>query len=543
MATTSAETTRSHNPSSRLQAPLLWLLVMAMMTAPIVLLQQQSGGGAWTDAYPLFGLTVAWSLFATTYLARLPGWERQAGRYRSAELIAIAVLLRLYLWLLNGWPTVADWREILRDPFMLFSGLWPVYFVAVVAVWFWTNGLALLFHQLEVTPQEESFYSLPIKERQSKLDTPLRLQRTPLLEAFFRRWVIGGLFLIVCASATTVQIEGISDVQWFTQLNRLPMPGSVLLGLIVYFFVGFWLLSYARYTVLYARWMVHGARPQAAMARHWRRNSFLLLAVIGLAAALLPIGSTMPLAWLINLLVWLITTLAFALYGLFVRLFRRESSGENGLTQEPFEQLQEQAFQPPAPLVDPGATNTIPPEITGLFILAVIVTVAVIAIGFLVYGRSYGNAGESVGDLWQRFVTWWRSLWGSARLRVLEIRAQVQQLADAEVAASDKPIRQRFFRINALSPREQVRYFYLSTVKRAADRGVERGAGQTPVEFLENLQEEWPDSAESTQDLTDAFLHARYSRQDVGDAGSTKQTWKRVRSSLRKRRKNTRESL
>jgi hypothetical protein len=92
-----------------------------------------------------------------------------------------------------------------------------------------------------------------------------------------------------------------------------------------------------------------------------------------------------------------------------------------------------------------------------------------------------------------------------------------------------------FIRLNALSAREQIRYFYLSTVRRAGERGVPRDRSETPSEFAADLKENWPEAEGDIEALTDAFLHARYSRQEIEDVSPVKQTWKRVKSSLRRR--------
>ena len=66
----------------------------------------------------------------------------------------------------------------------------------------------------------------------------------------------------------------------------------------------------------------------------------------------------------------------------------------------------------------------------------------------------------------------------------------------------------RFIRLNALSAREQIRYFYLSTVRRAGERGVPRDRSETPSEFAADLKENWPEAEVDIEALTDAFLHA-----------------------------------
>ncbi len=95
----------------------------------------------------------------------------------------------------------------------------------------------------------------------------------------------------------------------------------------------------------------------------------------------------------------------------------------------------------------------------------------------------------------------------------------------------------RFVRLNALSPRDRVRYFYLSTVRRAAEQGTVRQPSQTPAEFLHDLKSTWPEAEGDATALTEAFLAARYDRIEISpdDAQETKTIWERVKRALKQR--------
>jgi hypothetical protein len=95
--------------------------------------------------------------------------------------------------------------------------------------------------------------------------------------------------------------------------------------------------------------------------------------------------------------------------------------------------------------------------------------------------------------------------------------------------------------VNALSPRERIHYFYLSTVKRADQKGVTRLESETPLEFADDLKSNWPDAEEEIDELTNAFLQARYSPADIeeDDVTPLKKQWKRLKTNLRKRKKES----
>ena len=94
------------------------------------------------------------------------------------------------------------------------------------------------------------------------------------------------------------------------------------------------------------------------------------------------------------------------------------------------------------------------------------------------------------------------------------------------------------FSLRGLSPRELVRYFYLSAARRAADAGQPRRSGQTPYEYQRSLQDRFPELEPDLTGLTDAFLTARYSAQPMeeDDAQEVKPLWQRIKVLLRQRR-------
>jgi hypothetical protein len=174
-----------------------------------------------------------------------------------------------------------------------------------------------------------------------------------------------------------------------------------------------------------------------------------------------------------------------------------------------------------------------------LFWLAVVAVAVMAAVFFL---RQRGLALNEVvgGRWWANLLNWWRAFWGRITGRVEELGQAVRaRLRLGQPAAEEAAAPWRFVRLNALSPREQVRYFYLAMVRRAAERGVARRPQETPLEYVRDLKDEWPEAEVDVETLTDAFLEARYSRRPVAKTAVNpiKQTWQRVKSSLRRGRR------
>jgi hypothetical protein len=95
----------------------------------------------------------------------------------------------------------------------------------------------------------------------------------------------------------------------------------------------------------------------------------------------------------------------------------------------------------------------------------------------------------------------------------------------------------RFTRVGSLSPREQVQYYYRSTVRRAARQGLQRKPSQTPKEFRELVAASVPETEPDMGNLTDRFEEARYSRHEMGErqADEARTHWQRIRAALRLR--------
>ncbi len=517
------------NPRSRLQLPLLWLLIFTL-TSSVILLLQQISVDYWRPTTFIVAIVSAWGIFSTRYLAVLEQWRRNALRYRAAEIVILAVLLRLFLWITFGFPQGNGFNDYLRDPFIILDDRWWAHFSIAVIVWAWSNTLTALFNQLDFSEFELNLHTV----EQQNVSALQQSNRAQLLAEYFNLWIGGGILLIFVTALATYQLRDFQEANWFNTVTRLSLPPQLLINLLLYLFIGLWLLSYVRYVVLFSRWLYRGVRPQAQLARIWRRGSLLILGVVALLCALLPIGSTMPIVWLGRMLYYIfyfVTSAVMSLIRWLLSLFAGEDSAET-------EPLIPNLDIPPPVELEAGTIAQreplIPAELTGGITWLIIVVIVIAALLFLTRGQNYSRIGNFVQQFWQRLRDWWRLMRRQVDERIVEMRHTVRQQfgRTPTPAQSNKPL----FRINALTPREQIRYFYLTIVKRAAERGVQRAKDETPVEFLTALQNEFPESAEDSEALTAAFLQARYSKDSVEKEAITpvKKTWKRVRRSLRR---------
>jgi hypothetical protein len=146
---------------------------------------------------------------------------------------------------------------------------------------------------------------------------------------------------------------------------------------------------------------------------------------------------------------------------------------------------------------------------------------------------------EARGTWWGRFLLWLQALWRRWRSWSQEVQAglRLRRAARRERGLS----RPGFFSLawlRGLSPREWVRYFYLSAASRAARAGIPRKPAETPYEYRAALDDHFPDLEPDLTGLTEAFIEARYSRQPVDeeDLEVVRPLWQRIKAALRRRR-------
>jgi hypothetical protein len=143
--------------------------------------------------------------------------------------------------------------------------------------------------------------------------------------------------------------------------------------------------------------------------------------------------------------------------------------------------------------------------------------------------------GLLLARLWAQIKRWARGAQSLAR------SIQVSLPGRRSLEANDHARRPwRYVRLGGLPPREQVRYFYLSTLRRAADQGIVRRPAQTPGEFVQDLETTWPEAELDVEALTDAFVTARYDTAEIStdEARQVKSVWQRIKRALRGKRKS-----
>lgn len=505
-------------------------------------------GLPWWSLGPVFFFTALEASYTTIWLHHPDRRTVARAWYRVAEFVILVALLRLIAWLIVRQPALdlELVRLYLRAPLLIFAD-WYFLVLVILTMLSWTAAIRVttLFTYLAITPAEAAFYAQPATMQKQYADNkPIHMNRALLVQEFFRLWVWGGGGLIICAAVSVIELPNLTQPVSWRALTHLELRSELLMVLLIYFLAGFWLLSQGRLEMFNARWLINGLRKDAAIERQWQRSSLLLLLSVALLTAFFPIGSTLPISRLLAIVLGVLynaMTLIFYLLSLVMGLFlspltsRLPDNEYEPLLVTPFPQEELITRQPEAQPIPPDPVMTL--VISSLF-WTMLIVVMVAALLFYLRDRRYGVNGRLLRQLWGDFMQWINNFWEGISAQVVDLRHTLQQRWQKEASPTNlaRPSL-RFMRLSALSPRDQIRYFYLVMARRAAEQGCPRHHSATPLEYGRELQEQWPPEQQAIAQLTHAFLEARYSAQPIDSSQVTavKDTWKRIRSAIRKR--------
>jgi hypothetical protein len=510
--------------------PTLIAGMLACLAAPVVLVFQWMFEG-WDGTYFLvFAFFASLEGILSERLLqkkRIAGWGYLASR--GAEALVLLVVLKLVNYIHLGlgqlWADALTWTA---QPELLISNLDMLTGALFLSLWAGSLYVGRLASDLDVeagkfaAPRDKTStaYYLwltqpsPVRDRQGRLDL--------LGEVFL--W--GGIVLLLASAA----VHGL--------LSTIKTPAIPIL---LYFALGVALLSQARFSVTHIGWQVQGIPVQEGIGRRWLVWALVFLVGVALVALLLPtryaMGPIRALLAVVNIVVQgvmlIVTTFFFLLVLLLSFIFPSIQPPERP-------PIPTQLFPPAEPGSTPSSTPWLQVLLSALFWIAVMAIVGYALFRFLQdrFGL-FAKGEEGEGTWWNRFVAWWRRLWSEWRTWREGVQAAiVRRWAERQ---AERAVVQRLFRyvsLRRLPPREKVRFFYLSTAKRAAQAGQPRRPGQTPYEYQSTLDGRFPDLEPELMGLTEAFVEARYSHEPVQpeDAEAVKPLWQRIGAALRRKR-------
>jgi hypothetical protein len=450
-------------------------------------------------------------------------------RFRAIELSLLVLLIKAGTWIGDSpaqiWETIRGWPH---DPATLIDAETVLGLILGLVAWQTTTGVMRDLRRLGEPPERDRFYVSPLDS---------------LAGRFFRG---GGILVLLVGLVSIGRVApewtaGSSAWALVARLRRSTLPDMVL-ALLGYHGLGLVMLGQVRLGLLRKRWAAQSLEVDEALGRRWLTASLALMGLALLVSFLLPTAHTAGLlralgraiAWLAQGVAYLASLLVFLLSWLMAPLLSLLSrSGEELVPRD-----RAPRFEPPAPAPEPAGP---PPE----WLLAMrtvlfwgLAAAAVVAI-VVTYLRDHPEVLAWATS--RRPTVFLRRLWAALRRLWGRWEATIQRrLAKlaARAARGAAEVRRRpfrFLRLSALSPRERILYYYWSILKRAEGMGRPRRPGETPHEYRAALESRLPEVEAEVEDLTEAFVEARYSRHSVesADAQAVKKDWQRVSKSMR----------
>jgi hypothetical protein len=463
---------------------------------------------------------------------RITGWGYLGSR--AAEALVLVILMKLASYTTLGLDQL--WADALRwqtDPGSFFDGMMVYISLVFLPMWLGSLYVARSLRELDVMgekskpPEDKTSiqYYLwlispkPARSRQEELER---------LASFF---VWGGAVLLLVSAVIH---------QFVFSVQTLVLP------ILLYFALGVALLSQGHFSVLHAGWAMERVPIQSNIARRWLLWGLVFLVGVASVALLLPAsyaaGPIRALLSLFGSILGFVFEVLFFVFSLIIYLLALLLSTIFPSMREPIRPTAPGTPAAPAgPMWSSGEGGWLEMTLTALFWILIL---SIVGYAFYRFVRDrlgpWAESEQAEGTWWGRLLGWLQSLWRWFQDWRRGVQAQLRQRRIPRVrepSVSLSPF--RFISLRRLSPRQLVRYFYLSTERRAAQAGQPRGTAQTPYEYQAELDRSFPELEPDLEGLTAAFVGARYSRQSVqeDEAAAVKSLWQRIKAALLRRRR------
>lgn len=460
--------------------------------------------GVYTELLAVVGAVAAIvGCITTTWLAQ-PGQrgQRSAG-YRAAEIILILGVTRIGIWLTtDSFPGLEAF--LVRPMDALLDGYFLV--GALVVGLAWIMATSMTEDLLAMALQPDDLYTVrTFADRWQDTARPVYTDRGAILRRFVARWVIGGILMIILAAGSRYDLPE----SGFLGIIRQNIDPVVVTGIILYFLAGLVLISQGQLALLRARWALQKTPSNPSIRQNWPVYALLIILLVGIVAALLPLGGTFYLAQIISAVLAAIYYSVFAIFRFFLSIFLvllAWMSGEEAAPPPPMP-----TPEPPAVFEPPPASEALLPAWTGgIFFWAI--AAALLGYAAYIYFSGKGNNWLWARRLWALLQTRWAALFGAYQSwQAARVRAEAERAAAAlRGQGRNWP---DWLRLRNLDPDRQVRYYYLALLHRAEEAGIPRKEAETPLHYaprlVENAHLDEP-NREAIQELTDAFIEVRY---------------------------------
>ncbi len=433
----------------------------------------------------------------------------------AAQWIVIALFIRFLLAYVNGLDSfLRDLSGFARgDIVKFFSPEFIITFLFALLVWGLTAQFLALLDEIGLDV-ELALHDDP---------GPIQMDVIPAHQRLVNLILGLGIGLVILTALTRLNFRatfatpvGIPTLEW----NRFSGAEA---GALLYFVFGLGLLSLSRLMSLQTHWnRLRIPVSSNQLTRQWGIYSLLFLFLLAVAVSLLPAGDSFGFfsvlgtlfGFLVGVFVFLsqlIVTILIVLFSLPFLLLGKAPPFMGGSPPPQFPTLPNQPVVPP----DSSALLAL---LRSILLWGSLLAILVFA--FIHFVRQHDSLLARLRD--SRITNWlilaWQWLYRNAeKTRANLSRAILDgwQSIVARLDAKRTLTRPGFLSVRSLDPRRRIYFFYLAMIRRGVDQGVARKPSQTPAEYAVQLEQSVPEAGEDINSLTQAFIEARYSRQEV----------------------------
>ncbi|MGI8913563.1 MAG: DUF4129 domain-containing protein [Chloroflexota bacterium] len=299
-------------------------------------------------------------------------------------------------------------------------------------------------------------------------------------------------------------------------------------AIIVYAALGFTLLALGNFELRRSRWLIEGITPEGETADRWAAAGGALAGGLALLAVVVP-------AILLLAITRAIIAGALLIFYALMKL--------GGVATPPPSTSFRQPTLPQLPFVPPAAAPAVAHHGTMPdWLIPVVLSFAflVVGLGVILLASKLRKAGRGPRLAWLRslaglldflvglglsFRRWLESLRGLAAALAQQLQRAPQALAARVRRTAGPP---------GGSGAALVRYWYGQMIRQGARTGLPRRPGQTAREYQATVHDQVAAASEALDCLTEAYVDARYSRQEIGPERGTaaQQQFRQVRQAM-----------
>lgn len=499
-------------------------LVVALMSVLAAFLAGALAGLFVSDWRPGAYLPAAAVAIGAAVLIR----EAIARERPSAAVVAAVRARELLVLVLAAFPAALILRYLPWDPLGLVDMLLNIWFepqtyidgrdllTAALLIGAWAFPIRPLeyLERLVVTPRD-----IPRPSRADGYDMTAVRMGLPDLSALHRKltsWVLGTLALLAVASGV------------FWQGFGTGMQARVGAALLLYAALGFTLLALANYELRRSRWLIEGVAPEGQSADLWA------LAGGGLTVGLTVLAVLLPAVLLLAVMRAIISAVLLV----FFRLMHAMGTATPGVGSGAQPYLPRPPILPPPLLPQQQRPPATMPD--WLVPVAIALAVFLVGLGVLWFATWLRRSGRGPRLRWLRpfagLLAFLAGLGLSLRQWLASLRGAVTALA-LRVGRAPRATAARLQRTRRRpggSGAELVRYWYGQMVRQGRRSGLPRRPGQTAAEYRQAVRQHLAAAAPALDELTDAYVAARYSGRRVAPerAAASEAHFRRVRQAM-----------